>query len=115
MSEQLTRRELAENFVRLMHSYNPDLPMAPGMKAQFLALRSALDSSLSEDTYGIRHNGETTWLRGSVAVAAWVCDTYGMDKAAMMETLVAKVEASVKLVNEDLGLTVVNLTRGGKL
>jgi type II secretory pathway predicted ATPase ExeA len=85
------------------------------MKAQFIALRSALDASHSEDTYAVRHVNETTWLRGSVAVARWICDSYGMDKPSMMETLVRKVEASVKLTNEDLGLTVVNLTRGGRL
>ena len=33
----------AEALIRLLRSYNPDLPMGEGMKAQFLALREVLD------------------------------------------------------------------------
>jgi hypothetical protein len=31
-----------EKVIKLLHSYNPDLPMAPGMKAQFLGLRELI-------------------------------------------------------------------------
>lgn len=34
-----------EQLIKLFRSYNPDLPMAPGMKAQFLALRDECDRS----------------------------------------------------------------------
>lgn len=37
------RLTAAEALIRLLRSYNPDLPMGPGMKAQFLALREVLD------------------------------------------------------------------------
>lgn len=32
-----------EQLIKLLHSYNPDLPMGEGMKAQFLALRDECD------------------------------------------------------------------------
>lgn len=31
-----------EKMIKLLHSYNPDLPMSPGMKAQFLWLRELI-------------------------------------------------------------------------
>jgi hypothetical protein len=34
--------------IRLMRSYNPDLPMAPGMKAQFLELRDRFEEQERE-------------------------------------------------------------------
>lgn len=34
-----------EQLIKMMHSYNPDLPMGEGMKAQFLALRDECDRS----------------------------------------------------------------------
>lgn len=34
-----------EQMIKLLHSYNPDLPMGEGMKAQFLALRDECDRS----------------------------------------------------------------------
>lgn len=30
--------------LKLMHSYNPDLPMAPGMKAQFLTIMKDMEN-----------------------------------------------------------------------
>lgn len=37
------RMVAAEALIRLLRSYNPDLAMGEGMKAQFLALREVLD------------------------------------------------------------------------
>lgn len=37
--EQTTEQRM----ISLLRSYNPDLPMAPGMKARFLELRDALE------------------------------------------------------------------------
>jgi len=37
------RIELLESLAKLLRSYNPDEPMAPGMKANFLQLRAELD------------------------------------------------------------------------
>ena len=39
--EQTTEQQL----VKLLRSYNPDLPMGAGMKATFLELRAALEKS----------------------------------------------------------------------
>lgn len=36
------------DLAKLLHSYNPDLPMAPGMKAEFLEIRGVIDKLLQE-------------------------------------------------------------------
>lgn len=36
------------DLAKLLHSYNPDLPMAPGMKAEFLEIRGVVDKLLQE-------------------------------------------------------------------
>lgn len=43
--QALNRRlDLLERLFRLFYSYNPDLPMGPGLKAEFLAIRNELDA-----------------------------------------------------------------------
>lgn len=41
---QKRRAVVLEELAGLLRSYNPDLPMGPGMKAQFLALREELEA-----------------------------------------------------------------------
>lgn len=38
------RMLLAERLIKLMHSYNPSLPMGHGMRMEFLEIRDALDA-----------------------------------------------------------------------
>lgn len=43
----------AQDLAKLLYSYNPDLPMGPGMKAEYLALRIKLDAQAASDE-GVR-------------------------------------------------------------
>ena len=63
-----------------------------------------------QDTYAVHHMGETTWLSGSTAVARWLCTNYGL-KLDRIPRLVEQIEARRKLVNEDLGLRIVNMSK----